>query len=128
MTWQSNRKAAWIALAAALCVSACASRRAPAPPTTAQPQLLDFEATAYSLEGKTASGGQAKEGICAADPDVLPIGSRIRVLEAGSYSGECVVTDTGRTITGREIDIYIASDAEAKRFGRKKVKVEILRP
>lgn len=128
MTSRSNWNAAWLVIAVALCAG-CASRRAPAPPPTAaaQPELRDFEATAYSIEGRTASGGQAKEGVCAADPDVLPIGTRIRVHEAGSYSGEYVVTDTGRTIKGREIDLYIANDAEAKRFGRKNVKVEILK-
>ena len=47
--------------------------------------------------------------------------------EAGRYSGEYVVRDTGRTIKGREIDIYLANDAEAKRFGRKSVRVEVLR-
>lgn len=96
----------------------------PPPPPTAQHEL--FEATAYSIEGKTASGAQTREGVCAADPDVLPLGSRIRVHEAGAYSGEYLVSDTGRTIKGREIDIYLASDAEAKRFGRKQVRVEIL--
>lgn len=85
-----------------------------------------FEATAYSIEGKTASGKNAREGICAADPDVLPLGSRIRVHDAGAYSGECEVADTGRAIKGREIDIYLANDREAKKFGRKKVRVEIL--
>jgi 3D (Asp-Asp-Asp) domain-containing protein len=94
-----------------------------APPA---PVLKDFEATAYSVEGKTATGDHAREGICAADPKVLPLGSRIRVHEAGQYSGEYVVSDTGRTIKGQEIDIYLASDAEAKRFGRKKVRVELL--
>jgi 3D (Asp-Asp-Asp) domain-containing protein len=49
------------------------------------------------------------------------------VSGAGSYSGEYTVADTGRTIRGHEIDIFIADDAEAKRFGRKPVEVEILR-
>ena len=48
------------------------------------------------------------------------------MLDAGKYSGEYLVSDTGRTIKGREIDIYLASDAEAKRFGRKRVRVEVL--
>jgi 3D (Asp-Asp-Asp) domain-containing protein len=85
-----------------------------------------FEATAYSIEGKTASGKQTREGICAADPNVLPLGSRVRVHDAGQYSGECEIADTGRAIKGREIDIYLASDSEAKQFGKKKVRVEKL--
>jgi 3D (Asp-Asp-Asp) domain-containing protein len=57
---------------------------------------------------------------------VLPIGTRIRVSGAGHYDGEYTVKDTGREIKGREIDIYIANDAEAKRFGRKNLTVEVL--
>jgi 3D (Asp-Asp-Asp) domain-containing protein len=63
----------------------------------------------------------------ASDPAVLPLGSRIRVHDAGAYSGEYTVQDTGAKIDGREIDIYLADDAEAKRFGKRRVKVEVLR-
>lgn len=94
------------------------------PPKTGD--TAPFQATAYSIEGKTASGKHAREGICAADPDILPLGSRIRVHDAGAYSGECEVADTGRAIKGREIDIYLASDREAKKFGKKQVRVEVL--
>jgi 3D (Asp-Asp-Asp) domain-containing protein len=87
---------------------------------------MSFEATAYSLEGKTASGAPSREGIVAADPKVLPLGTRIRVHGAGRYDGEYVVKDTGRAIRGREIDLYLANDREAHRFGRKRVRVEIL--
>lgn len=90
------------------------------------PRLLAFEATAYSIEGKTASGAKTREGIVAADPRILALGSRIRVHDAGEYSGEYVVSDTGRTVKGQEIDIYVANDSEAKRFGRKNVKVEVV--
>jgi 3D (Asp-Asp-Asp) domain-containing protein len=88
---------------------------------------MEFEATAYSIEGETASGATTREGIVAADPDVLPLGSRIHVSRAGAYSGVYVVHDTGRTIRGREIDLYLDGDAEAKRFGRRRVTVEVLR-
>jgi 3D (Asp-Asp-Asp) domain-containing protein len=86
----------------------------------------EFEATAYSIEGQTADGTRARPGVVAADPDLLPLGSRIRIEGAGRYDGEYVVEDTGRSIRGREIDIYLRSDAEAKRFGRKQVRVEVL--
>jgi 3D (Asp-Asp-Asp) domain-containing protein len=102
-----------------------------APSPEAQPRRgeagpMRFEATAYSIEGKTAAGSRSREGIVAADPALLPLGTRIRVSDAGKYSGEYVVRDKGRTIKGREIDIYLANDAEAKRFGRKPVMVEVL--
>ena len=116
----------------ALCATALAACSGTAPqhvsmtPPPPAPKLEVFEATAYSIEGKTASGAQTREGISAADPDVLPLGSRIHVHEAGEYSGEYLVSDTGRTVKGREIDIYLADDRAAKRFGRKQVRVEIL--
>jgi 3D (Asp-Asp-Asp) domain-containing protein len=89
-------------------------------------ETMRFEATAYSQEGATASGAHAREGVVAADPDVLPLGTRIRVEGAGRYDGEYVVKDTGRTIAGREIDIYVDGDSEAERFGRRTVRVEVL--
>ena len=96
-----------------------------AQPTPAQRQR--FIATAYSVEGRTATGRSAKPGVVAADPKILPLGSRIRVTGAGKYSGVYTVADTGRAIKGHEIDIYIADDAAAKRFGRRPVEVEIER-
>jgi rare lipoprotein A len=56
---------------------------------------MRFEATADSVEGITAKGTLTHDGIVAADPAVLPLGSVIRVSGAGPYSGTYVVTDTG---------------------------------
>jgi 3D (Asp-Asp-Asp) domain-containing protein len=36
------------------------------------------------------------------------------------------VRDTGRALKGRAIDVYLANDGEAKRFGRKSVQVEVV--
>ena len=84
-----------------------------------------YIATAYSLRGRTASGVNVSHGIIAADPRVLPLGSRVR-LEAGAWSGEYLVADTGGAIRGRKIDIWTSSSREAMRFGRRKVKLTIL--
>lgn len=85
-----------------------------------------YEATAYSDAGKTARGTHTHEGVVAADPALLPLGTRIRVRDAGRYSGEYVVRDTGHEVEGREVDIYIPDDVEAKRFGRKSVRVQVV--
>jgi 3D (Asp-Asp-Asp) domain-containing protein len=120
----------WCAVAALLLTShaGCAPgvHREVAPVAPPPAQLQEFVATAYSLEGPTATGAPTRRGICAADPQVLPLGSRIRVHDAGAYSGEYVVADTGRAVHGRKIDLYVASAAAAKRFGRKQVRVELL--
>jgi 3D (Asp-Asp-Asp) domain-containing protein len=86
---------------------------------------MSYVATAYSLRGRTASGRYVGHGIIAADPRVLPLGSRVRV-EAGPWSGEYLVADTGARIKGRKIDIWTPSSREAMRFGRRTVKLTIL--
>jgi 3D (Asp-Asp-Asp) domain-containing protein len=83
-------------------------------------------ATAYDQSGTTASGVPTKRHIVAADPDILPIGSRIKIRHAGRYSGEYVVADTGEKIVGRRLDIYIPSAASCKKFGKKNVKVKVI--
>ena len=86
---------------------------------------VSFTATAYSLRGRTANGGAVRRGIIAADRRVLPIGTRVR-LEAGSYSGEYLVTDTGGAVRGRKIDIWVPNTSEAMRFGRRPVRLTVL--
>jgi 3D (Asp-Asp-Asp) domain-containing protein len=87
---------------------------------------LHFVATAYSVEGTTASGVRVNTGIVAADPRVLPLGSVIEI-RAGTHSGIYTVLDTGSFIKGRRLDIYISDTLAAMEFGRQLVKVKILR-
>ena len=89
-----------------------------APPT-------NYVATAYSLRGRTASGRFVAKGLIAADPRHLPLGSRVR-LDAGAYSGEYLVADTGGLVRGKRIDIWTPSTREAMRFGRRTVKLTVL--
>ena len=84
-----------------------------------------YVATAYSLKGRTASGRMVSRGLIAADPSILPLGSRVR-LEHPGYSGEYLVADTGGAIRGRRIDIWTPSSGEAMRFGRRTVKLTVL--
>jgi 3D (Asp-Asp-Asp) domain-containing protein len=84
-----------------------------------------YVATAYSLRGRTASGRMVAKGLIAADPRHLPLGSRVR-LDAGSYSGEYLVADTGTLVRGKRIDIWIPTSREAMRFGRRTVKLTVL--
>ena len=86
---------------------------------------VPYVATAYSLRGRTASGRMVSRGLIAADPSLLPLGSRVR-LEHPGYSGEYLVADTGGAIRGRRIDIWTPSTREAMRFGRRTVKLTVL--
>ena len=88
-------------------------------------QPLSYVATAYSLRGKTASGRMVSRGLIAADPRLLPLGSRVRLDHPG-YSGEYLVADTGGKIRGKHIDIWTPSSREAMRFGRRTVKLTVL--
>ena len=85
----------------------------------------NYVATAYSLRGRTASGRMVAKGLIAADPRHLPLGSRVRI-EAGAYSGEYLVADTGALVRGKRIDIWTPSSREAMRFGRRTVKLTVL--
>jgi len=97
--------------------------------TTGQTKALfpatTYIATAYSLRGRTASGRMVSRGLIAADPSILPLGSRVRLDHPG-YSGEYLVADTGGAIRGRHIDIWTPSSTEAMRFGKRTVKLTVL--
>lgn len=90
-----------------------------------EPPPRPFVATAYNLRGRTASGKRVSRGIIAADRKMLPLGTRVR-LDAGRYSGEYLVADTGGAVRGRTIDIWVPHYNEARRFGRRKVKLTVL--
>ena len=87
--------------------------------------LQDFHATAYSLKGLTASGEPVRQGVIAADPRVLPLGTVVHI-KAGRYTGTYTVLDTGSRVKGRKVDIYMPTYKEAKRFGRQRVKVRVI--
>ena len=57
----------------------------------------------------------------------MPLNSRIRIYGAGQYSGNYTVEDTGGKVDGHHIDVYMPSQAEAKKFGRQRVKVVVLK-
>lgn len=89
---------------------------------------LQFKATAYCKGETTASGAGVRTGIAAADPAILPVGSVVR-LETPSprYSGVWTVMDTGPSVRGRTVDLYLWSCKEALQFGRRSVRLTVLR-
>jgi 3D (Asp-Asp-Asp) domain-containing protein len=89
-------------------------------------EAKSFEATAYALRGQTRSGTYVRRGVIAADPRVLPLGSVIQ-LKAGKYSGVYSVQDTGRLVKGKIVDLWVPSYDEAIQFGRRNVKLQVLR-
>jgi 3D (Asp-Asp-Asp) domain-containing protein len=89
-------------------------------------RTMTMRATAYTGHGRTASGKRLRRGMVAADRRVLPLGTKVRLKNAGQYSGVYRVEDTGGRIRGRKIDIYMPSRGAAKQLGRRTVKVEVL--
>jgi 3D (Asp-Asp-Asp) domain-containing protein len=97
-------------------------------PTVAVSRERPFSVTAYCTGRITQSGARVKPGMAAADPRVLPVGSTIRVDGQGrAYDGIYTVTDTGREIRGRELDLYVSSCDEAEQFGRRTMSVAVIR-
>lgn len=72
--------------------------------------------------GQTSSGTIAKRGTIAADPRVFKVGTRIYVPGYGNG----VVEDIGGAIKGQHIDLWFPSHEEAKRWGKRYLKLNVL--
>ncbi len=91
-------------------------------------KIIDMGASAYSSQDPgnskyTASGNLLKHGYVSVDPDVIALGTKL-YIEGYGYA---VADDIGGTIQGNRIDLAMDTRAEALQFGRKSVKVYILK-
>lgn len=73
--------------------------------------------------GITASGKHVKYGMCAVDRRIIPLDSKIYIEGLGIFSAE----DTGGAIRGHRIDVYCSTHEQAKKFGVKRLNVEVLK-
>jgi 3D (Asp-Asp-Asp) domain-containing protein len=108
-----------------------ATRQMLPPEATAIPTpgaLLAFSATAYCKGLTTTSGVPAQAGIAASDPSLLPVGSVVEIdAHDARYSGVYTVMDTGPAVQGRLIDLYMWNCNEALQFGRRPIRLKVLR-
>ena len=81
------------------------------------------DAVAYHLPGKTASGLPCAKGVVAVDPKLIPLGTAMYVP---GY-GKAIAADVGTAIKGRIIDLWMTTDAAARKWGRRTVTVTIYR-
>lgn len=89
---------------------------------------LQFTATAYCKGNTTASGARVRTGIAASDPLLLPVGTVVRIdTPLERYDGIWTIMDTGPAVQGRVLDLYLWSCKEALKFGRRPVKLTVLR-
>ncbi|MDE3838896.1 peptidoglycan-binding protein [Bacillus methanolicus] len=93
---------------------------------------ITVTATAYTAScdgcsGVTATGIDLKANpnakVISVDPSVIPLGSKVYV-EGYGYA---TAADTGGAIKGNVIDVFIPSQEKAVQWGRKQVKVTILK-
>ena len=89
---------------------------------------LSFSATSYCKGFQTAAGVPVQSGIVAADPEILPLGTVVEIEQLPQkFNGIYTVMDTGPEIKGREVDVYMWSCNEALQFGRRPIRLTVLR-
>lgn len=86
-----------------------------------------FTATCKGCTGKTKIGINLKKNpkvkLIAVDPKIIPLGSKVWV----EGYGEAIAGDTGGTIKGNKIDVFMNTTTLAKKWGRKTVTVKVLK-
>ena len=102
---------------------------------------IDMNASAYDLSyescgkrpgdrgyGITASGMQARVGVVAVDPKVIPLGTKMYIVSTDGkvVYGYCTAEDTGGAIKGNKVDLFYNTKSECLQFGRRSVYVYIL--
>ncbi len=88
--------------------------------TSCRDGQVELSVSAYSGQGKTASGRPTGPGICACGPR-YPFGTRFDIPGVGT----CVCYDRGSAVTNNHLDIWVPSWEEAKAFGRKTLTVTV---
>ena len=87
-----------------------------------------YSASAYCKGMVTTSGVAVQSGIAAADPELLPVGSVVELDDLPHpLDGVYTVLDTGPSVQGRHIDIYMWSCNAALAFGRRPIHLTVLR-
>lgn len=87
---------------------------------------MDMESSAYSAadsSGYTARGNALRRGFVSVDPNVIPLGTEL-FIEGYGYA---IADDIGGAIQGNRIDVAMDSHYEAIQWGRRTVRVYILK-
>ena len=84
---------------------------------------MTVSATAYSGDGITSTMIKPYWGVIAVDPSVIPYGSLVYIPYFDKYF---VAEDCGGGIIGKRIDIFMNSEAECRKWGVRKINIEII--
>ncbi|KYG57714.1 LysM peptidoglycan-binding domain-containing protein [Planococcus maritimus] len=103
----------------------------PAAASTQSGKEMTVSATAYTAycagcSGITRTGidlrSNPNQKVIAVDPSVIPLGSKVWVEGYGT----AIAGDTGGAIKGNKIDVFIPTQSEALKWGRKNITIKIL--
>lgn len=85
-----------------------------------------YTANCNGCSGYTATGINLRANpnikVIAVDPSIIPLGTKVYV-EGYGYA---IAADKGSAVKGYKIDVFVPSNSEAYRWGRKRVKIKIL--
>lgn len=100
--------------------------------TVAYTKVMNVTATAYTNDAKwgdrTASGMRTRWGIIAVDPSVIPLGTKVYVksTDGSADYGFAIAADTGGSIKGSIIDLWMDNEPLCYRWGRRSAEIYIL--
>lgn len=80
-------------------------------------------ASGYNTAGRTTYNGMT---VLAADTSVLPLRTKVRVVNPDGSSYVGIVLDRGGAIKGRKLDVLVGSEAESVRHGRHQTQVYVI--
>ena len=84
---------------------------------------MTVSATAYSGDSITSTMIKPYWGVIAVDPEVIPYGSLVYIPE---FDKTFIAEDCGGGIQGKRIDIFMNSEAECRKWGVRKINIEII--
>lgn len=80
------------------------------------------ESTSYCQGSVTATGTQARWGVIAVDPNVIPFGTKVYIPQ---FDKVFIAEDTGGAIKGNKIDIFMNSESQCIQWGRRTIDIYI---
>ena len=84
---------------------------------------MTVSATAYSGDDITSTMIKPYWGVIAVDPEVIPYGSLVYIPK---FDKIFIAEDCGGAIIGKRIDIFMNSEAECRKWGVRKINIEII--
>lgn len=85
---------------------------------------MTVKSHAYCINGMTSRGVSTRRGVIAVDPKVIPYGSKLYVPGYGWGTA----LDTGGSIKGNTIDLWMPTRSQCMQWGTRTLKVKVIAP